>query len=94
MLLVLSSLWPGYQFLWFVFFVIMFLVGFWCIFMFFGVVIPMWLTEGLAEYFGKTKSFDPEDVRRKTLPEQGAEVIFSNPKGEGPFLHHDNHGHH
>jgi hypothetical protein len=24
--------------------------------MFFGVVIPMWLTEGLAEYFGKTKN--------------------------------------
>ena len=27
------------------------LVGFWCIFMFFGVVIPMWLTEGLARIF-------------------------------------------
>lgn len=55
----------------------------------------MWLTEGLAEYFGKTKPFDPEDVRRKTVVEQGAEVIYSNPKGEGPFIHHhDSHGHH
>lgn len=59
--------------------------------MFFGVVIPMWLTEGLMEYFGKSKPFDPEDVRRKTLPEQGAEVIYSNPKGEGPFLHAGHH---
>ena len=25
----------------------------------------MWLTEGLAEYFGKTKKFNPEDIRRK-----------------------------
>ena len=73
------------------FFLIMFLVGFWCIFMFFGVVIPMWLTQGLAEYFGKTKPFDPEEIRRKTLPEQGAEVIYSNPKGEGPFIHHGHH---
>lgn len=95
MLLILSAFWPGYQFLWFVFFLIMFLVGFWCIFMFFGVVIPMWLTQGLAEYFGKTKPFDPEDIRRKTVVEQGAEVIYSNPKGEGPFIHaHDSHGHH
>ncbi|MCC2590599.1 hypothetical protein [Chryseobacterium sp. MFBS3-17] len=93
MLTILSSFWPGYQFFWFVFFVIMLLIGFWCIIMFFGVVIPMWLTSGLREYFGKTKPFDPEEVRRKTLPEQGAEVIYSNPKGEGPFLH-GNHGHH
>ncbi|MEC5395720.1 hypothetical protein [Bergeyella sp. RCAD1439] len=90
-MLVILELWPFYQFLWFLFFVIMFLVGFWCIFMFFGVVIPMWLTEGLAEYFGKTKPFDPEQIRRKTLPEQGAEVIYSNPKGDGPFIHHHDH---
>lgn len=51
----------------------------------------MWLTSGLREYFGKTKPFDPEDIRRKTLPEQGAEVIYSNPKGRGPF---NDHGHH
>ncbi|MDF0719310.1 hypothetical protein P0M11_04780 [Kaistella sp. PBT33-4] len=95
MLLLLSSFWPGYQFFWFVFFVFMLLVGFWCILMFFGVVIPMWLTSGLKEYFGKTAPFDPEDVRRKTVVEQGAEVIYSNPKGNGPFIHsHDSHGHH
>lgn len=92
--MILTAFWPFYQFLWTAFFLAMFLVGFWCIFMFFGIVVPLWLTEGLAEYFGKTKAFDPEEVRRKTLPEQGAEVIYSNPKGSGPFLHHDNHGHH
>ena len=93
--MMLSAFFPFYQFLWTVYFLIMFLVGFWCIFMFFGYVIPIWLTAGLAEYFGKTKAFDPEEVRRKTLPEQGAEVIYSNPQGSGPFLHsHDNHGHH
>lgn len=59
--------------------------------MFFGVVIPMWLTSGLKEYFGKTKPFDPEEIRSKTLPEQGLEVIYSNPKGDGPFLHHGHH---
>ncbi|SHI39844.1 hypothetical protein SAMN05443429_101414 [Cruoricaptor ignavus] len=88
-------LWPFYQFLWTLFFLVMFLVGFWCIFMFGLVVVPMWLTEGLAEYFGKTKPFDPEDIRRKTLPEQeGVEVVYSNPKGEGPFIHEHGHGTH
>lgn len=54
----------------------------------------MWLTEGLKEYFGKIRPFDPEDIRRKQVNEQeGVEVIFSNPKGNGPFLH-DSHGHH
>lgn len=90
-MVILSSLWPEYQFFWFVFFLIEFLIGFWCIFMFFGVVIPMWLTSGLKEYFGKTKPFDPEEIRSKTLPEQGLEVIYSNPKGDGPFLHHGHH---
>lgn len=94
-MMTILTLWPFYQFLWFVFFVIMFLAGFWCIFMFFGLVIPMWLTQGIAEYLGKTKPFDPEDIRRKTLVEEGAEVVYSNPKGNGPFVHHhDNHGHH
>lgn len=70
----------------------MFLVGFWCIFMFFGVVIPMWLTEGLSEYFGKSKPFNPEDVRRKTLLEQeGVEVVYNEPKGRGPFIHEGRH---
>lgn len=96
MITVLSSFWPFYQFLWTVYFFTMFLVGFWCIFMFFGFIIPIWLTEGLAEYFGKTKPFDPEDIRRKKIYEQpGTEVIFNQPKGEGPFIHaHDSHGHH
>lgn len=93
-MLTILNLWPFYQFLWFVFFIVMFLAGFWCIFMFFGVVIPMWLTQGISEYLGKTKPFNPEDIRRKTLVEQGAEVIYSNPKGDGPFVHQDHHGHH
>ena len=91
--MMLSAFWPFYQFLWTIYFVTMFLVGFWCIFMFFGFVIPLWLTEGLKEYFGKVKPFDPEDIRRKLITEQkGAEVIFNQPKGHGPFLH-DSHGH-
>lgn len=66
--------------------------------MFFGFVIPLWLTEGLKEYFGKVKPFDPEQIRSKMLTEQeGVEVIYSAPKGHGPFIHeghgHD-HGHH
>ncbi|RKS96757.1 hypothetical protein [Chryseobacterium defluvii] len=92
--MMLSAFWPFYQFIWTIFFFTMFLVGFWCIFMFFGLVIPMWLTEGLKEYFGKVKSFDPEQIRRKNIYEQeGVEVIYNEPKGNGPFLH-DSHGHH
>jgi len=60
--------------------------------MFFGYVIPLWLTAGLAEYFGKTKPFDPEEVKRKIITEQeGVELLYSNPKGRGPFLHTDGH---
>lgn len=91
--MMLSAFWPFYQFLWTVYFFIMFLAGFWCIFMFATYIVPLWLTEGLWEYFGKGKPFNPEDVKRKTLPEQGAEVIFSNPKGNGPFVHAHG-GHH
>ena len=91
-MILLSSFFPFYQFLWTVYFVIMFLIGFWCIFMFFGYVIPLWLTAGLAEYFGKTKPFDPEEVRRKIMTEQeGVELLYSNPKGRGPFLQNDGH---
>ena len=95
-MLVLLELWPFYQFLWTLFFIVMFLAGFWCIFMFATVVVPLWLTQGLAEYFGKVKPFDPEKIRRKKLYEQdGVEVIYNNPKGDGPFIHsHDSHGHH
>ncbi len=89
---ILAGFWPFYQFLWTVYFITMFLVGFWCIFMFFGYVIPIWLTQGLAEYLGKTKAFDPEQVRYKKVYEQeGAEVIYNQPKGSGPYLHHGHH---
>lgn len=92
MFLSVSDFWPLYQFAWTVYFICMFLVGFWCIFMFFGFIIPLWLTAGLKEYFGKTSSFDPEKLRRKTVAEQeGAQVIYSQPKGEGPYLHTDHH---
>ena len=96
MITVLSSFWPFYQFLWTVYFFTMFLVGFWCIFMFFGFIIPLWLSQGLMEYFGKTKPFDPEEIRRKKIFEQpGVEVIYNQPKGDGPFIHaHTDHGHH
>ena len=90
--MILSSFWPFYQFLWTIYFFTMFIIGFWCIFMFFGVVVPMWLTEGLKEYFGKVKTFDPEDISRKLITEQeGVEVIYSEPKGNGPFIHHGHH---
>lgn len=96
MTILYSSFWPFYQFLGMMYFIAMFLVGFWCIFMFFGYVIPIWLTSGLLEYFGKTKPFDPEEVRRKIMTEQeGVELVYNNPKGHGPFIHaHDDHGHH
>ena len=90
--MILSAFWPFYQFLWTVYFFIMFLVGFWCIFMFATIVVPMWLTEGLWEYFGKSKPFDPEEIRRKKLYEQdGVEVIYNSPKGAGPFIHEGHH---
>lgn len=91
----LSAFWPFYQFLWTVYFVIMFLIGFWAIFMFFTFVIPLWLTQGLWEYFGKSKPFDPEEVRFKKLYEkEGYEVIYNEPKGHGPYLHSDSHAAH
>lgn len=90
--MMLSAFWPVYQFLWTVYFFTMFLCGFWCIFMFFGFIVPLWLTEGVAEYFGKiNKNFDPEQVRYKRLYEQeGVEVIYQRPAGEKPVSH----GHH
>ena len=88
--MILSAFWPFYQFLGFSYFVIMALVGFWSIMMFFTFVLPLWLTEGLWEYFGKSKPFDPEEVRYKKMYEQeGVEVIYNEPKGHGPYLHHD-----
>lgn len=88
--MMLSAFWPFYQFVGFSFFVIMALIGFWSIMMFFTFVLPLWLTEGLWEYFGKSKAFDPEEVRFKKLYEKdGYEVIYNEPKGHGPYLHHD-----
>ncbi len=87
--MILMNFWPLYQFLWTLFFITEFLIGFWCIFMFFGFIIPLWLTEGLREYFGKSKPFNPEDIQRKPVTEQeGVTVLYNQPKGEGPYLHH------
>jgi hypothetical protein len=60
--------------------------------MFATFIVPLWLTEGVAEYFGKiNKNFDPEQVRYKKLYEQeGVEVIYQRPAGEKSA----NHGHH
>jgi len=88
----LSAFWPFYQYLWTVYFFVMFLIGFWAIFFLSGFVLPLWLTVGLKEYFGKTKPFDPEEIRRKKIYEQdGVEVIYNQPKGDGPFVHHGHH---
>lgn len=90
--MILSSFWPFYQYLWTIYFFTMFIAGFWCIFMFATIVVPMWLTVGLKEYFGKVKPFNPEEIRRKKLFEQeGVEVIYNTPKGDGPFIHHGHH---
>ncbi|MFN8362232.1 MAG: hypothetical protein U0T85_00730 [Cloacibacterium normanense] len=69
----------------------MFLVGFWCIFMFFGVVIPMWLTEGLAEYFEKLRNLTQKTSEENFLEQEGVEVIYNQPKGDGPYLHAGHH---
>lgn len=92
--MILSAFWPFYQFVGTVYFFVMFLCGFWCILMFATFIVPLWLTEGLKEYFGKVKPFDPEQIRSKFIYEQeGVEVIYNSPKGHGPFIH-DSHGHH
>ena len=90
--MMLSAFWPFYKFLWTIYFITMFLAGFWCIFMFATFIVPLWLTEGVAEYFGKiNKNFDPEKVRYQKLYEQeGVEVIYERPAGEKPATH----GHH
>lgn len=89
--MMLSAFWPFYQFLWTVYFITMFLAGFWCIFMFATYIVPLWLTEGVAEYFGKiNKNFDPEKVRYQRLYEkEGVEIIYQRPLGEQPT--HTNH---
>lgn len=78
--MILSAFWPFYQFIWTVFFLTMMMAGFWCIMMFATFIVPLWLTEGLVEYFGKSKPFDPEEVRYKKLYEkEGVEVIYQKP---------------
>lgn len=86
--------WPFYQFLWTIYFITMFLCGFWCIFMFFGFIVPLWLTEGVAEYWGKiNKSFDPEQIRSKKLYEQeGVDLVYQRPADfVNPNAHHGHH---
>lgn len=86
--MMLSAFWPFYQFLWTIYFFVMMMVGFWCIMMFATFIVPLWLTEGLAEYFGKTKPFDPEQVRYKKLYEQeGVEVIYRKNTSEAVTAH-------
>ncbi len=76
-LLLYAGWWPFEKFLGFVFFLIMAMVGFWCLTFLIGFV-PYWLTYGVAESYDKINAdVDPETVRRKTLPEQeGVEVIY------------------
>jgi len=76
--MILSAFWPLYQYLWTVYFVAMALAGFWGIMFFMTFIIPLWLTEGLAEYFGWiNKSFDPEEVRYKRIYEkEGVELLY------------------
>lgn len=65
------------QFLGFLFFLVMAMIGFWCLTFLVGIV-PYWLTFGVAERFDKiNKDSDPDEVRSKLLPEQpGVEVLY------------------
>lgn len=65
------------QFFGFVFFLLMAMIGFWCLTFLIGIV-PYWLTAGVAELNGKINAdVDPEDVRSKKLYEQeGVEVLY------------------
>lgn len=88
---ILSSFYPFYQFLWTAYFITMFLSGFWCILFFFTFIVPLWITEGLAEYYGKiNKNFNPEDIRSKMLFEQeGVEVLYQRATTQPlPHTHH------
>jgi len=72
------DVWPSGKFLGYTFFVIVELIGFWCLLFLGAVVLPYWLTFGIAENKGKINAdVDPETVRRKTLPEQeGIELVY------------------
>lgn len=64
------------KFLGFVFFLAMFVTGFWGIIYLSHMAIA-WIAFGPLETFGK-KTWDEEKVRRKNLPEQeGVEVLYT-----------------
>ncbi len=69
--------WPFAKFVGFLLFLIVELIGFWCLAFLVGF-LPYWLTYGVAENRGKINAdVKPEDVRRKTLPQQeGIEVVY------------------
>jgi len=76
-LILFVQAWPLDKFLGFCFFLFMAMCGFWCL-TFIATMLPYWLTYGVAESFGKINAdVDPEEVIRKTLPEQeGIETIY------------------
>ncbi|MBV7440203.1 hypothetical protein KRX57_02095 [Weeksellaceae bacterium TAE3-ERU29] len=65
------------QFAGFLFFLVMAMIGFWCLTFLVGIV-PYWLTFGVAERFDKiNKDSDPDEVRSKLLSEQpDVEVLY------------------
>lgn len=65
------------QFAGFLFFLVMAMIGFWCLTFLVGIV-PYWLTFGVAERFEKiNKDSDPDEVRSKLLSEQpDVEVLY------------------
>ncbi len=69
--------WPFAKFVGFLIFLTIALIGFWCLTFLIGF-LPYWLTYGVAENKGKINAdVKPEDVRRKTLPQQeGVEVVY------------------
>ncbi len=70
--------WPFDKFLGFVFFLMMEIIGFWGL-IFLLSMVPYWITYGTAENYGKINAdVNPDDIKRKTLPEQeGVEVVYS-----------------
>ena len=76
--LLFIDVWPFAKFIGFVLFVIVELIGFWCLLFLATVMLPYWLTYGIAENRGKINAdVAPETVRRKTLPEQkGIELVY------------------
>ncbi|MDR1877487.1 MAG: hypothetical protein LBQ84_07670 [Flavobacteriaceae bacterium] len=69
--------WPIAKFIGFLIFLTIALIGFWCL-TFLISILPYWLTCGVAENKGKINAdVNPDEVRRKTLPQQeGVEVVY------------------